>query len=61
MTEFEKYTLLIGFIGLFTSIIIIIIALWGERIRQAWNSPQLKISLNEPTTNKTTNGINYTP
>ena len=53
MTDFEIYSLWIAAIGVFTTIIIIIIALWGERIRQIWSKPKLKIKLFEPTFNTT--------
>lgn len=58
MTDFEKYTLLIGLIGVLATIIIICIAIWGERIRQYWNKPKLKIELEEPNFNKTHSNIN---
>ncbi len=57
MTDFEKYSLIISVVGLATTIIIIIIAIWGEKIRQIWSSPKLYIKLFEPTFNRTVEGI----
>lgn len=57
MTLFEKYSLFIGAIGVGTTIMIIIVAIWGERIRQIWASPKMKIVLDSPTFNVTTTGI----
>lgn len=56
MTDFEMYSLLIGAIGVLTTIIIIIIAIWGERVRQIWSKPKLVIKLAEPNFNTTNDG-----
>jgi len=56
-TVYEKYTLLFDFLGIVLTILIIIIAIWGERFRQFWNKPKIKISLDEPRFNTTNSGI----
>ena len=53
MTDFECYSLLINIIGIVTTILIIIIAIWGESIRQLLSKPKLKIHLSEPNFNIT--------
>ncbi len=58
MNDYEKYSLLINSLGIFATLIIIIIAIWGERIRQKWNTPKLQLDLIEPTTNVTGHGRN---
>jgi hypothetical protein len=57
MTPFEKYNLLINSIFAFLTLIVVIIAIWGERIRQLWTKPILKIYLYEPSLTKTNAGI----
>lgn len=58
MTDYEYYSLLINSAGVIVAILIVIIAIWGEKIRQKWNSPDLTITIDEPTNNKTTNDVN---
>lgn len=41
----EKYTLIKDLIGALLTFIIIIVAIWGERIKQLWKKPKLIISL----------------
>jgi hypothetical protein len=57
MTDFEYYSLVINALGVIAAIFIVFVAIWGERIRQKWNSPKLKIELDETTFNKTMEGI----
>jgi hypothetical protein len=57
MTEFEKYSLLVRAFGVAATFAAVIVAIWGERIRQIWNKPRLKVSLNEPAFNVTVSGI----
>jgi hypothetical protein len=56
MTEFEKYSLLIDAVGAVVTLAAVVIAIWGERIRQIWTKPRLGISLHEPAFNITTSG-----
>ena len=48
MTEYEKYSLLVGFLASLVTFMAVIVAIWGERIRQLWIKPKLKISLADP-------------
>jgi hypothetical protein len=57
MTDFEQYSLLVGVVSSVATFTAVFIAIWGERIRQKWNSPQLRINLSEPSFNITTDGI----
>ena len=57
MTDYEQYSLIIRAAGVTATLIAIIIAIWGERIRQIWTKPRLSISLHEPGFTKTTSGI----
>lgn len=56
MTEYEKYSLLVGILGSLLTFMVVIVALWGERIRQWWTKPKLKISLADPQGSFTTRG-----
>lgn len=58
MTEYECYSLMLNAFAILTTIVIIIVAVWGERIRQLWNIPKLEIDLIEPTYNITVGGVN---
>lgn len=53
MTEYQIWSLVIEAVGVIATVIIIFIALFGEKIKQLWNSPKLKIDLTEPTCNIT--------
>ena len=44
--------------GVIVTIIVIVVAVFGERIRQLWRSPKLNIRLDEPTYTHTREGIN---
>ena len=57
MTDFECYSLIINAFGVTAAILIVIVAIWGEKIRQKWNSPKLTIELDETTFNETVGGI----
>ena len=62
MTEYECYSLWINAIGIFVAIIVVIVAIFGERIRQLWSSPKLRISMTDPaltSTNNRTKGWYY--
>jgi len=48
MTEFENWTLVINGVGVLATLAVVILAIWGERIRQHWTKPQLNIELMEP-------------
>ncbi len=58
MTDFEKYSLIILGTGAVASFLVVIAAIWGERIRQFWVKPRLRIRLDDPTgvLNKTSGG-----
>jgi hypothetical protein len=51
MTEYERYSLLIEAVGITVTLVAVAIAIWGERIRQIWTKPQLRISLHDPVFN----------
>ena len=57
LTTFEQYTLTLNAAGVVVAILIGIIAIWGERIRQAWNNPRLILTLIEPTFTSTQSGV----
>jgi hypothetical protein len=56
MTDFEKYSLWIGFGGVLATFAAVVVAIWGERIRQTWSSPKLTITLDEPSLTTTNDG-----
>jgi hypothetical protein len=45
MTDYEKYSVLIAGVSSFVTFLAIVVAIWGERIRQLWTQPKLAISL----------------
>lgn len=57
MTEFERCSLVVNALGAAATLIAVIVAIWGERIRQIWTKLRLKISLTEPVFNTTTQGV----
>jgi hypothetical protein len=57
MTEYERYSLLIEAVGIIVTLMAVAIAIWGERMRQIWSKPQLKISLHDPAFNTIGAGI----
>jgi hypothetical protein len=56
MTDFEKYSLLVGTLSSLVTFLAVLVAIGGEWIRQKWNSPQLRINLIEPIFNPTIDG-----
>ena len=56
MTPFEKASLWINSIFAFFTFIAILIAIWGEKLRQIWTKPKLKIGLYEPSLTQTNDG-----
>jgi len=56
MTDYEKYSLLIGIGSVAATFSAVVVAIWGERIRQRWASPKLRISLDEPSLTTTNDG-----
>ena len=46
---------MINGVGVLATLAVVILAIWGQRIRQLWTKPQLKIELMEPSLN-TANG-----
>jgi hypothetical protein len=57
MSTFEAYSLLIKSISAFLTLAVVIVALWGEKIRQLWTKPRLNVNLYEPSLTETTSGI----
>lgn len=57
MNDFEKYTLIISALGVIVTAFVVVVAIWGEKLRQIWANPKLKITLGEPTLNTTTSGV----
>ncbi len=57
MNDFQVWSLIISGAGVIVTLIVIIVAVFGERIRQLWRSPKLKIKLDEPTFTPTQEGI----
>jgi len=56
MTEFEKWAIGIAIAGASSTLLAVIVALFGEKIRQLWSSPKLRIKLAEPVLTKTNAG-----
>jgi hypothetical protein len=56
MTDFEKYSLWISFGGVLATLAAVVVAIWGERIRQHLASPKLTITLDKPSLTKTNDG-----
>lgn len=48
MTDYEKYSLFVTGLGTIATFLVVIVAIWGERIRLWWIQPELKISLSDP-------------
>ena len=48
MTTFEKWSLFLRAVGVVGTILVLIMAVWGEKIKQLWNRPRLGIRLGEP-------------
>ena len=57
MTEFEKRIVLIAVIQALLNFAVIVVAVWGEPIRQFFDRPKLRISLTEPALDETEPGI----
>lgn len=56
MTEYEKWTLFLQGAAVFATLVIAALAIWGEKIRQIWNKPQLKLHLDAPSLTRTSGG-----
>jgi hypothetical protein len=56
MTDYEKYSLWIGFGGVVVTFAAVVVAIWGERIRQHFTRPKLALSLDEPSLTSVTDG-----
>lgn len=56
MTDFEKYSLWIKLGGVLATLAAVVVAIWGERIRQHFASPKLTITLDEPSLTTTNDG-----
>jgi hypothetical protein len=57
MEDFELYSLIINGIGVLVTLAVVVVAIWGEKLRQLWTKPKLQIVLEEPAFNVTQNGI----
>jgi len=59
MTRFEFWSLVVGSVAAAATFFAVIVALWGERIRQRWNRPKLTLSLLSPLgeLNETAQGV----
>lgn len=58
MTDFEKYSLWISLGGVLATLAAVVVAIWGERIRQYFASPKLTITLEEPSLTTRNDGRN---
>lgn len=47
MTDYEKYRLLMAGVSSLVTFLAVIVAIWGERLRQLWTQPKLRISLSD--------------
>ena len=56
MTDYETYSLIVSAIGVLVAIAVVITAIWGERLRQLWTKPKLKLALEKPSFNVTSGG-----
>lgn len=62
MTPFERWSLIVGIAGAAATLLAVLVALFGEKIRQLWSAPKLKVSVFEPaitTTNAGAKGWYY--
>ncbi len=57
MTPFEKWSIVVGVAGAATTFLAVLVALFGEKIRQLLSAPRLKIELFEPAITTTNNGV----
>jgi len=48
MTDYQKYSLFLQGLTVLAAVAVVIIAIWGEWIRQLWASPKLSLRLHEP-------------
>jgi hypothetical protein len=56
MTPFEKYSLVVAVTGIAVTLLAVIVAIWGETIRQFWAAPKLVLGLGESAFNTTSAG-----
>lgn len=45
MTTFEKWSLIIGVSSALVTLLAVIVALFGEKLRQIWSAPKLRVAL----------------
>src|SRR5690606_6454723 len=55
-TDYEEYSLTVRILGTVATFLAVIVAIWGERIRQSWTKPKLTISLTDSVGSFTTRG-----
>jgi len=48
VSEYETYSVWIGLGGIIVTFLAVVVAIWGERLRQSFSSPKLRISLESP-------------
>lgn len=57
MTPFEKWSIVVGIAGALATFLAVVVALFGEKLRQIWSSPKLQVMLFEPAITKTNAGM----
>jgi hypothetical protein len=48
VTEYETYSVWIALGGIIVTFLAVVVAIWGERLRQLLSSPKLRLSLDSP-------------
>jgi hypothetical protein len=57
MTPFEQQSIIVGIAGALATFLAVLVALFGERLRQRWSAPKLRIELFEPAITTTNAGV----
>ncbi|MCF8146251.1 MAG: hypothetical protein K9N21_20275 [Deltaproteobacteria bacterium] len=57
MTLFEKWSIVVGIAGALATFLAVMVALFGEKIRQLWSSPKLQVRLFEPSVTPNNAGV----
>ena len=58
MKNYEIWSLVLGSTGVSIALSVLIVTIWGEKLRQLWSKPNLKLSFLEASLNNTRDGIN---
>ena len=58
MKNYEIWSLVLGSTGVSIALSVLIVTIWGEKLRQFWSKPNLKLSFLEASLNNTRDGIN---